>query len=505
MHTINPKIAKIVSGISIAMIMLGSGFSSYYFYFKPLSDQPVISTNVSASDHHSEDSSMISENDYLATEEPGKVKYVRITADTYLRAKDSDHSDIIKLLKPGTEAPYVDESKSRFKISISETDDGWVSKNGSELFEKEVIIKHIPKRVKGESFDMTDTSEGQELKTIFKKYTTVGASIAIIKEGQIAYHYEYGYADRENNIPVNQNTKFRVASVSKVFTAMLAMKEVDEGKLSLDDNLSDLLGFRFNNPKYPDTPVTMRMLLTHTSGLSGKEGLYNGALCSAVVKESNYSAKPGKKFIYSNLGMGIAGAVVEIASDMTISKYASESLLKPMGIDASYDAKYLSDPSLVANCYTNGRLKRTNEVQTRTIETKNIKPGDIFYLGQGNLLISAIDLAKLSTLLLNDGQYDDKQYLSKDIVTAMLTEHPINTQGNFTQCIGIRKSENLVEGRDIYYHNGNYYGIYALMAIDPSDRSGVIVITSGANSQRNENTVFDVCNDIMNYCYKDLI
>ena len=504
MHTINPKIAKIISGISIAMIMLGSGFSGYYFYCKSLSNQPAIPAVVSASDDHSENRSLVSEDDYLPTEESGKVKYVRITADTYLRKKDNDNAEIIRLLQKGIEAPFVDESQTRFKI-LYETAEGWISKNGGEVFEKDVTIRHIPKRVQGDPFPMADTNEGDQLGSIFNQYKTVGASVAIIKEGQVAYHYEYGFADRENNIPVSQNTKFRVASVSKVFTAMLAMKEVDEGKLKLDDNLSDLFGFNVYNPSYPHTPVTMRMLLTHTAGMSSKEGLYNGALSYVAIRGSSYMAKPGNKFIYSNLGMGIAGAAVEKACDMTISKYASESLLKPMGIDASFDAKYLSDTSLVANCYTNGWLKRTNATLTRPLETEKTKPGEIFCNGQGNLLISAVDLARVSTLLLNDGQYNGQQYLSQNAVKEMLTEHPIDTKGNFRQCIGIRKSQNLVEGRDIYYHNGNSYGIYALLAIDRSDRSGVIVITSGANYQRNKNTVFDVCNDIMNYCYKDII
>ena len=176
-----------------------------------------------------------------------------------------------------------------------------------------------------------------------------------------------------------------------------------------------------------------------------------------------------------------------------------------MGIDASYDGSLLSDPSLVADCYNNGTLKRTNKVLTKPVGRKTTKPGEIFYLGQGNLLMSAIDLAKVSTILLNDGMYEGKQYLRSDTVKQMLTVHPINTRSKYEQCIGIRKYTDLIGERDMYYHTGTFYGICAVMVIDPSDKSGVVVITSGAHPTRDENTIFSVCNDVVNYCYNDII
>ena len=233
---------------------------------------------------------------------------------------------------------------------------------------------------------------------------------------------------------------------------MLAMAEVDDGMLDLDANLSDLFGFGFYNPKYPHTPLTMRMLLTHTAGLSNKEGLYHEDLSSVAHGQEYYLALPGNKYCYSNLGLGIAGAAVEKASGKTISQYARERFFEPMGIDASYDGSLLSDPSLVADCYNNGKHKRSNKVLTKPVGNKKTQPGEIYYLGQGNLLISAIDLAKVSTILLNDGMYDSRQYLRSDTVKNMLSVHPIDTKADYNQCIGIRKSADLVHQRDIYYH-----------------------------------------------------
>ena len=450
----------------------------------------------------------LSVDESVPVEETAIQNYVIISKKTSLLSKANKDSEKILQLKNGEEAVYLSETKNYYQIKCSNQKIGWVLKSESELIEKEVFVKHIPKKPSQFPYSMADTKEGNDLCSILDKYGTVGASIAVIKNGEVAYNYEYGYANKEdikNPKKVTENTKFRIASVSKVFTAMLAMAETDDGRLDLDGKLSDLFKFNFFNPKYPNTPVTMRMLLTHTAGLSGKDGLYSKYISEAVICPDYYFYKPGNGFYYSNLGMGLAGAVVEKASNQTISQYARDRFFEPMGIDASYDATYLSDKSLVADCYFNGRHKRSNEKLTQPQERKKGKPGEVYHLGQGGLLISAIDLARVSTILINDGQYQGKQYLSHEAVEQMMSVHPVNTKSPYKQCIGIRKFTNLIEGRDMYYHTGNYYGIYALLAIDPTDKSGVVIITSGANAARDDNTIFNVCNDVMNYCYENII
>ena len=174
-----------------------------------------------------------------------------------------------------------------------------------------------------------------------------------------------------------------------------------------------------------------------------------------------------------------------------------------MGLDASYDAKYLSDSSLVADCYAGGELNCSNKYLCRSQEKG--KPGDTFHLGQGGLLISSVDLARLFTVLINDGQYNGRQYLSPNALSEMLTDQKIDTGSNFRQCIGIRQSKKLINNRSMYFHNGASYGIFSLMALDPADKSGVVVITSGALTKRNKNTVFAVCDDILNYSYENIL
>ena len=432
------------------------------------------------------------------------VKYVRITNKTYIRRKPENNSTIISVLNKGFETKYLSQKGSFYLVRYDDCNDGWVLKSDAEILEEEVEITYAPKHTIDTAYSLNDAKEGDDLGAILRKYRTVGASVAVIKDGHVTYHYEFGYADKENRITVNENTKFRVASLSKVFTAMLAMAEVNDGQLDLDANISEIFGYKFCNPKYPNTAISTRMLLTHSAGFTDKQG-FSEPLYAVAIGENYYSYKPGNKHLYSNLSIGIAGAVVEKASDRTLSQYARDRFFAPMGIDASFYSNYLSDDSLIANCYLSGSLKYSRESIIQSKESTNAAPGYVYYVGQSGLLISAVDLAKVTTILLNEGQYNGVSYLSADTVNQMLTVHPVDTQNKYQQCIGVRKYNNLIGERDIYYHTGNYYGIYALLAFDPDDKSGVIIITSGANTIRDDNTIFGVCNDVMDYCYSELL
>ena len=426
-----------------------------------------------------------------------------INQATNVRAEDNNSSEMLTTLAKGDEVELVSESKKRYEVKYSGSKKGWIIKTCGEVVEKEKTIKHVGEYTSGEPIWMKDTKEGDEIAALFKKYHTIGASMAVIKNGNVAYSYEYGYANKQKKVKVGENTKFRIASVTKVFTTMLAMTEVDDGKLDLDGSLTDIMGYKFCNPSVPKKKVTTRMLLTHTSGLIDRDSQFSKKLKEVAKSSDFYVSPPGVKFLYCNLGMGIAGAVVEKVSDKTISQYAKEKFFDPMGIDASFDAKYLSDKSLVAECYAGDKVSYSNSYICRSQEKG--KPGETFHLGQGGLLISAEDLARVYTVLMNDGQYNGRQYLSQKSLDEMLSDQKVDTKSNFVQCLGIRQSKELVKDRNLYFHNGTSYGILSLMAFDPADKSGVVIITSGAISPRNKNSVFAVCDDVMNYCYENIL
>ena len=95
----------------------------------------------------------------------------------------------------------------------------------------------------------------------------LGFGVIAFKDGKKIYSYFGGKRNIEKNLPVTEDTKFRVASVSKMFTVFSIMQLVEQGKINLDEDVSKYLGFKLRNPNFPDEKITVRMLASHTSTL----------------------------------------------------------------------------------------------------------------------------------------------------------------------------------------------------------------------------------------------
>nr|HML49496.1 serine hydrolase domain-containing protein [Clostridia bacterium] len=101
---------------------------------------------------------------------------------------------------------------------------------------------------------------------LLQSYGTVGASVAMAYKGRVIAELAFGEAI-QGGAPAAPDTKYRIASISKMLGSLAVMRLVEEGTLSLDADVSDLLGFPVRNPRWPLQPVTLRQLMTHTSGL----------------------------------------------------------------------------------------------------------------------------------------------------------------------------------------------------------------------------------------------
>ncbi len=451
----------------------------------------------------SESDTQISETD--AEEPPDLNQYAKITEGATLREKATSDSKKLGTVKKGSEVIVMDTKGSWYKITY-DGKTGWVYKSCIELIRNReldaVLYPAIPAPIKGEVQDINGTAVDKYMGEIANDYNATGIQIAIIKNGSVAYTMEYGYANLDSKTAVSADTKFRIASLSKVFTTMNVMKAAEDGKLSLDVDVRKISGRKTRNPNYKYTEITMRMLLTHTSSMDDSDPTYETYPWTQLCRKENYlKTKPGTKFNYCNFGMGYAGACLEKATKMQITAFAQENFLDKMGIDAAYDGTKLDDRSLVATLYS-GRVV-TREAKKICAAPRFSNPGETYNVGAGGLIISAKDYAALMTVLMNEGQYNGEQYLSKETVDAILTPH-INA-GSFQQCIGVRLKEDMIDGRTMYYHPGSAYGVYSLMAFDPSDGSGVVVVTSGASGKINNKKLYSVCADIMELCYEEVI
>jgi CubicO group peptidase (beta-lactamase class C family) len=166
------------------------------------------------------------------------------------------------------------------------------------------------------------------------------ASVAIIDNGRIVYSEGFGIADRENNIPVSNNTLYNVGSVGKIFCTTAVMLLVDAGKIKLDDPVVKYLPeFSMADARYKD--ISIRMLLNHTSGLPGSTlansfgfeynaDFYNQLL--TTLANSHLRAAPGEFASYCNDGFSLAEMVVSRVSGKKYDAFVSEKIFKPLGM-----------------------------------------------------------------------------------------------------------------------------------------------------------------------------
>lgn len=189
---------------------------------------------------------------------------------------------------------------------------------------------------------------------ILHKHRAVGGAMSIVRGGRVEMTLTYGLARRETHTPVFADTVFRCASVSKLVMAMGAMRLCERGLLTLDGDIGEVFGFPVRNPRFPDTPITLRQLLTHTAGLSDAGGYARGQepLAQLLQKEENYLPHaPGTRFAYSNFGAGVAGCLMERAAGERFETLMERLIFTPLGVHASFAPQRIEAKEKIANGY----------------------------------------------------------------------------------------------------------------------------------------------------------
>ena len=163
-----------------------------------------------------------------------------------------------------------------------------------------------------------------------------GCELAVIKDGQIVYKRGYGMANLEHNIPMSPSSIMDTGSVSKQFTAMAVALLAEQSKLSLDDDIRKYLP---EIPKY-ETPITIRHLIHHTSGIRDyltlmsiagtrdDDHYVDGEVMNLLARQKELNFKPGSEFLYSNSGYFLLSQIVKRASGQTLREFSNEHIFK---------------------------------------------------------------------------------------------------------------------------------------------------------------------------------
>ncbi len=358
-----------------------------------------------------------------------------------------------------------------------------------------------------------------KLQTIFEQNQLMGLTVHTFS-GKNEKTFNFGLRNQANKLPITNETKFRIASISKAFAALGLMKLYDKKLFKLDDDISDYLGYKIVNPNFPNDKITFKMLLSHTSSLNDGEGYdaFLGATYKEIpipninnsflesgkyfTKDVWLNQKPGTFFTYCNLNFGIIGTLIEKLSKQRFDVYIKKEILKPLGINSGFNIQDISDIENVATLYRteNNTWKPTKD------DYNGIKPSatdlSVFEIGnngsyfgpQGGLRATANDLVKFLKFL-KSYEKSKPKIISAKTLQLMKTAQWTFKEGNGDNYNGFFKryglglhitntdasdkmSDSSIFG-DFIGHAGDAYGLISDAYFSEKKNFGIVLITNG--------------------------
>lgn len=335
------------------------------------------------------------------------------------------------------------------------------------------------------------------INAIMQQYKVAGLSVAVVKKGKIIYTHSFGLKNLETKEPLTDDCLFRIASISKSFSATSIMQLVEAGKLSLEDDFSNLIGFKVRNPLFPDSVITLRHVLSHRSSINDSQGYFSlDAINPAKNPDwakcyNNYA--PGTGYQYCNLNFNMVGTVIEKISGERFDQYVKHHVLDPLKLYGGYAVDSLDKSRFAAIYEYNGDSARfipsPGAYNPRSEEIASYVMGysTPVFSPTGGMKISAPDLAKYMTMHMNMGKYKGKRIISKQSAIQMQT--PLSEKEGYG--LAIMTTEKLVPGKTLKGHTGSAYGLYSAMFFQPEEQWGIVVISNGCSQGYSEgyNTV----------------
>lgn len=260
----------------------------------------------------------------------------------------------------------------------------------------------------------------------------VGLGAAIIVDKKVAWKKGYGFSDQQTGAAFTTSTLMNIASVSKTVTGACIMKAVEQGKISLDEDINNYLPFKIHNPYFPEEKITLRNLSTHTSGLTDRYPFYTDSLYfngkdspealgdflknyfipggKYYSKENFLNHKPGTFREYSNIGAALAGYIVEVSTGQKLNEYSKKYLFDPLKMEDT--GWFMAEVNL---------KKHTKLYEKQDDKVREIPLYGCTTYPDGGVRISVDDLSNFFICLLNNGKFKNRQVLKDETIKEMLS------------------------------------------------------------------------------------
>ena len=349
------------------------------------------------------------------------------------------------------------------------------------------------------SYAANEKSLDYAILDVMTKYHTVGLSAVVVKDNKIVYTRTFGYnpdyCDSTLRFAIPTDGLHVIQSISKSFVSMAIMQLVEKGNINLDDDVNDYLTFTVRNPKYPNNPISIRMLMSHRSTINDK---YYGWTFDQInpLKGKKWQNcyndyQPGSVFSYCNLNYNLLGAIIELVTGERFFDYIDNHIISPLGLYASFNLTKLDSTRLIRSYQFDNK--------TRTFKKDSIIYNYQFYkqllenygLGSsstacfspsGGMKISVIDLAKYMMMYMNYGEYNGKRILSKESVIEMWRPQGKDESPNsyFSQYgLSFSRWSKIVDGETFIGITGGAHGVHSAMYFNPEKKYGFVVICNG--------------------------
>lgn len=308
----------------------------------------------------------------------------------------------------------------------------------------------------------------EKIDSLFSDYSveSPGAAVMVIKNGNIILNKGYGLADLENKTYVNSSTNFRLASVTKQFTASAILILVEREKLNLNDKLSDIFE---DFPLYGER-ITIKNLLNHTSGLIDYEDLIPDSatvqvkdkdVLKMMMELDSVYFEPGSKFRYSNTGYALLAMTVEKISGLSFGKFLQENIFDPLDMENTISHE---EGITIVNSRAYGYSRKDD------IFFKDDQSITSAVLGDGGIYSSTEDIFKWDQSL-----YTGK-ILKKETIAKVFERGTLINGELFDYGFGWHRKIYL--DKEIVYHTGSTRGFRTVIYRIPSEELTVIILTN---------------------------
>jgi serine beta-lactamase-like protein LACTB len=299
-------------------------------------------------------------------------------------------------------------------------------------------------------------------------------SIALVDDQKVVWAAGFGFQDSARKIPATAETVYRVGSVSKLFTDVAVMQLVEGGKLDLDEPVAKYIPDFKPVYKEGEKPITLRMLMSHRSGLIREPPVGNyfdptePGLEKTVASLNGIGLiyPPESRIKYSNAAIGVVGYTLEKSQNEKFEKYVQRRVIDALGMKSS---SFLPTPEV---------KKRLADAVMWTYQGREF-PAPTFELGEapaGCMYSTVLDLAKFQSCLFAGGQVDGKQFLKAETLAEMF--RPQFAEKDAKSGFGLGFSLSEFEGKRRVGHGGAIYGFATTFVALPGEKLGVVVVSS---------------------------